>query len=233
VPAIMATRTIEDRNNRLLTILINPFMSCSARLPVYILFIAAFFPEYPGTLLFILYGTGILMAVLIAKLFKRFIFTRTDQPFVMELPPYRMPTMKAVVRNMWYKGQQYLRKMGGVIMIASIIIWFLGYYPRESSNSQAMATEIENINNHYESRVADASEEDHAGILAVKHNEISKLEEKIHREQQEESYIGRLGHAIEPLIEPLGFDWKMGVSLLTGVAAKEVVVSTMAVLYQS
>src|SRR5690606_14695252 len=115
VPAIMATRTIEDRNNRLLTILINPFMSCSARLPVYILFIAAFFPEYPGTLLFILYGTGILMAVLIAKLFKRFIFTRTDQPFVMELPPYRMPTMKAVVRNMWYKGQQYLRKMGGVI----------------------------------------------------------------------------------------------------------------------
>lgn len=233
VPAIMATRTIEDRNNRLLTILINPFMSCSARLPVYILFIAAFFPEYPGTLLFILYGTGILMAVLIAKLFKRFIFTRTDQPFVMELPPYRMPTMKAVVRNMWYKGQQYLRKMGGVIMIASIIIWFLGYYPRESSNSQAMATEIENINNHYESLVADASEEDHAGILAVKYNEISKLEEKIHREQQEESYIGRLGHAIEPLIEPLGFDWKMGVSLLTGVAAKEVVVSTMAVLYQS
>ncbi|HBX87731.1 MAG TPA: ferrous iron transport protein B [Marinilabiliaceae bacterium] len=233
VPAIMATRTIEDRNNRLLTILINPFMSCSARLPVYILFIAAFFPEHPGTLLFILYGTGILLAVLVAKLFKRFIFTGKDHPFVMELPTYRLPTLKAVIRNMWHKGQQYLRKMGGIILIASIIVWFLGYFPRESSSSEALKAQIETVTSGYKSDLALLDEGQTELLAAQRDSELRKLGEQLHREQQEESYIGRLGHAIEPLIRPLGFDWKMGVSLLSGIAAKEIVVSTMAVLYQS
>lgn len=233
VPAIMATRTIEDRNNRLLTILINPFMSCSARLPVYILFIAAFFPEHPGTLLFILYGTGILLAVLVAKLFKRFIFTGKDHPFVMELPTYRLPTLKAVIRNMWHKGQQYLRKMGGIILIASIIVWFLGYFPRESSSTEALKAQIETVNAGYESDLALLDKGQTELLTALRDSELRKLGEQLHREQQEESYIGRLGHAIEPLIRPLGFDWKMGVSLLSGIAAKEIVVSTMAVLYQS
>lgn len=233
VPAIMATRTIEDRNNRLLTILINPFMSCSARLPVYILFIAAFFPEHPGTLLFILYGTGILLAALVAKLFKRFIFTGKDHPFVMELPTYRLPTLKAVIRNMWHKGQQYLRKMGGIILIASIIVWFLGYFPRESSSTEALKAQIETVTSGYESDLALLDEGQTELLAAQRDSELRKLGEQLHREQQEESYIGRLGHAIEPLIRPLGFDWKMGVSLLSGIAAKEIVVSTMAVLYQS
>lgn len=234
VPAIMATRTIEDRNNRLLTILINPFMSCSARLPVYILFIAAFFPDHPGTLLFVLYTTGILIAVVIARLFKRFVFTKTDVPFVMELPPYRLPTLKSTTRHMWHKGQQYLRKMGGVIMVASIIIWFLGYFPRTSTNTDIYTQNIEQITLHYDSLIMVSNNaEENAALETEKCIQIKKYKEKKHVEQQEESYIGRLGHAIEPVIRPLGFDWKMGVSLLSGIAAKEIVISTMSVLYQS
>lgn len=201
VPAIMATRTIEDRNSRLLTILINPFMSCSARLPVYILFIAAFFPDKPGTILFILYGTGIIIAVLIARLFKKVIFRKNDLPFVMELPPYRLPTLRSTIRHMWHKGQQYLRKMGGIIMVASIIIWFLSYYPRVPDD--------------------------------VNLNKTTYETELINLKQQENSYIGQLGQLIEPAIEPLGFDWKMGISLVSGIAAKEIVISTMSVIYQS
>ncbi|GAO28958.1 ferrous iron transport protein B [Geofilum rubicundum] len=234
VPAIMATRTIEDRNSRLLTILINPFMSCSARLPVYILFIAAFFPQYPGTILFALYATGILLAVIVARLFKRFIFTKSDVPFVMELPPYRLPTLKSTTRHMWHKGQQYLQKMGGIILIASIIIWFLGYFPRESSKTQEIQTQIEQISQQYDSSIRDASSTNQKQELtAEKEARIKTLEEKEHVIQQEESYIGRLGHAVEPVIKPLGFDWKMGVSLISGIAAKEIVISTMSVLYQS
>jgi ferrous iron transport protein B len=234
VPAIMATRTIEDPNNRLLTILINPFMSCSARLPVYILFIAAFFPDHSGTVLFVLYSTGILMAVVIARLFKRFIFTKTDVPFVMELPPYRLPTFKSTTRHMWHKGQQYLRKMGGIIMIASIIIWFLGYFPRESSNAENYREEITQIETTFQILISNSQDpETKASLKNNRDAEIKIFKEKKHREQQEESYIGRLGHAVEPLIRPLGFDWKMGVSLISGIAAKEIVISTMSVLYQS
>ncbi|TCO03309.1 ferrous iron transport protein B [Natronoflexus pectinivorans] len=234
VPAIMATRTIEDRNNRLLTMLINPFMSCSARLPVYILFIAAFFPNYPGTVLFVLYGSGILMAVIVAKLFKRFVFTKTDVPFVMELPPYRIPTLKNTTRHMWFKGRQYLQKMGGIILIASIIIWFLGYFPREGSSADSFRNQIEQIAHNYS--LTDIEELDAEALEQMTSGDseaIIDLKEKKHREQQEQSYIGRLGKAVEPVIQPLGFDWKMGVSLISGIAAKEIVVSTMSVLYQS
>ena len=168
--------------------LINPLMSCSARLPIYLVLIGAFFPSRASLVLLSLYAIGILLAVLMARIFSKFIVKGEDAPFVMELPPYRMPTAKSVARHTWEKGAQYLKKMGGIIMIASIIIWFLGYYPNH---------------NQYETTA----------------------------EQQENSYIGQIGKAIEPVIEPLGFDWKMGIGLLSGVGAKELVVSTLGVLY--
>ena len=188
VPAIMASRIIESRKSRLVTVLINPLISCSARLPIYLVMIGAFFPSKASLVLLSIYVTGILLAVLMARIFSRFIVRGDDAPFVMELPPYRMPTAKSVLRHTWEKGAQYLKKMGGIIMIASVIIWFLGYYP----NHDAYSTTAE---------------------------------------QQENSYIGQIGKAIEPVIEPLGFDWKMGIGILSGIGAKELVVSTLGVLY--
>lgn len=188
VPAIMASRIIESRKSRLVTILINPLISCSARLPIYLVMIGAFFPSKASLVLLSIYVTSILLAVLMARIFSRFIVRGDDAPFVMELPPYRMPTAKSVLRHTWEKGAQYLKKMGGIIMIASVIIWFLGYYP----NHDAYSTTAE---------------------------------------QQENSYIGQIGKAIEPVIEPLGFDWKMGIGILSGIGAKELVVSTLGVLY--
>lgn len=188
VPAIMASRTIEDRKCRLITMLVNPLMSCSARLPIYLVMVGAFFPNQASFVLLCIYATGIILAVLMARLFSKFLVKGDDAPFVMELPPYRMPTTKSILRHTWEKGAQYLKKMGGIIMIASIIIWFLGYYPQHDA---------------YET-VA---------------------------EQQENSYIGQIGKAAEPVIEPLGFDWKLGIGLISGVGAKELVVSTLGVLY--
>ena len=187
VPAIMATRMIEDKKCRLITMLVNPLMSCSARLPIYLVLVGAFFPSMGSLVLLGIYATGILLAVLMARLFSRFLVKGDDTPFVMELPPYRIPTAKTIFRHTWEKGAEYLKKMGGIIMIASILIWFLGYYPQ--GNYETIA------------------------------------------EQQENSYIGQIGKAIEPIIEPLGFDWKLGVGLLSGVGAKELVVSTLGVLY--
>ncbi|MDX9907512.1 MAG: ferrous iron transport protein B [Bacteroidales bacterium] len=212
VPAIMATRTIESRSDRMVTMLIIPFMSCSARYPVYILLISAFFVSYKGTILFILYLTGIIMAAAVAFLLKKTLFKAKEIPFVMELPPYRMPTAKAILKHTWFKGVQYLRKMGSVILVASVIIWALGYFPR---NHERKA--------HYEAMISQATDE----------AKIHDLRSAMAREQQEQSYIGRLGKFIEPVIRPLGFDWRMGVSLVAGSAAKEVVVSTMGVLYQT
>lgn len=222
VPAILATRTIESRNSRMITMLINPFMSCSARLPVYLLFVGVFFQSHAGLALFSLYIIGILLAVISARLFKRFLFAGEDAPFVMELPPYRMPTIKSVCRHMWDKSRQYLRKMGGVILIASIIIWFLGYFPHNNIENQQIDSQIGQIEENYTNGLI--SEE-------VKTEQIDEQEALKMTDHTEYSYIGRLGKFIEPVMRPLGFDWKIGVSLLTGSAAKEVVVSTLAVLY--
>ena len=188
VPAILATRAIESHSSRLITILITPFMSCSARLPVYILLAGAFFPKYAPIVMIALYLLGIIMAAVTARLLRITKFKQDETPFVMELPPYRMPTLRNTLIHMWEKSVQYLKKMGTVILFASIIIWALGYFPQS----------------HQEDQVA----------------------------QMEQSYIGKIGHAIEPVVAPLGFDWKMGVSLVTGLAAKEVVVSTMGILYE-
>lgn len=222
VPAILATRTIESRNSRMITMLINPFMSCSARLPVYLLFAGVFFESYASLVLFGLYFTGILLAVISAKLFKRFLFSKEDTPFVMELPPYRIPTIKAVSMHMWSKSQQYLQKMGGVILVASIIIWFLGYFPQDKQRDAEFDSKIENIESLYSNKLIEEPQ---------KEEMIKDVEYQRNTIHQENSYIGKVGHAIEPLMRPLGFDWKISVSLLSGMAAKEVVVSTLGVLY--
>ena len=194
VPAILSTRTIENRNSRMITMLVTPLMSCSARLPVYLLLAGAFFPGKAGLVLFGLYLLGIVMAVVMARIFKRFFFHREEMPFVMELPPYRLPTLKSISRHMWEKAAQYIKKMGTVILVASILIWFLGYFPQSKKYNQT-------------------------------HSEENRIE------QQEHSYIGQIGKFVEPALLPLGYDWKIGVSLLSGLAAKEVVVSTLGVLY--
>jgi ferrous iron transport protein B len=235
VPAIMATRTIENRNNRIVTMLINPFMSCSARLPVYILILGAFFPNNAGSLLFLIYLIGIGIAILMAIIFKKTLFKGEDIPFVMELPPYRIPTLKSTVRHMWFKASQYLRKMGGVILVAVIIIWALEYYPKNVTYSQDFETqiqiiqaEINSLNNGIETTKGSLD-----SLKVVKLSSINTIENQMIAERQANSYLGRIGKFIEPVISPLGFDWKMGVSLVSGVAAKEIVVSTLGVLVQA
>ena len=188
VPAIMASRTIESRKSRMITMLILPFMSCSARLPIYLIIIGSFFAvKYQSTVMILLYVTGIIVAIIMSRVFSRFLIKGEDTPFVMELPPYRFPTGKAMLRHTWEKGKQYLKKMGGIILVASIIVWALGYFPHN--------------------------------------DQLTK------QEQQEQSFIGHIGKAIEPVFRPQGFSWKLDVGLLAGVGAKEIVASTMGVLY--
>jgi len=221
VPAIMATRTLENRKDRMLTMLIIPFMSCSARLPVYILLISAFFANNKGLVLFSVYIIGIVIAVLMSLLFKKTLFSKQEAPFVMELPPYRIPTLKNTSVHMWYKGSQYLKKMGTVILLASILIWALTYYPREVKYAADYDTQIASIG-------ANAVWPD-----SIKEAKTAQLELLKVSEHQEQSYIGRIGKAIEPVIRPLGFDWKIGVSIVTGLAAKEIVVGSMGILYHA
>ncbi|MDE6569812.1 MAG: ferrous iron transport protein B [Alistipes sp.] len=192
VPAIMASRTIESRSSRLITILITPFMSCSARIPIYLLLAGTFFGSNAIWVMTGLYLAGVLVAILTARLMRRFLFPVDETPFVMELPPYRLPTWKTTLAHMWDKCAQYLQKMGGMILVASIVVWFSSYYPRPNDTSDALASPT----THYEN-----------------------------------SYLGRLGKACEPVFRPLGLNWKAGVALLSGVPAKEIVVSTLGVLY--
>ena len=187
VPAVMATRTIENRKSRIITMLIIPLMSCAGRMPVYILIAGAFFPKYAGLVMLGLYALGILLAIISAKVMSRF-FKEDDLPFVMELPPYRIPTAKSILRHTWEKGRQYLQKMSGVILIFSMVIWFLSYFPNHDA--------YDNV-----------------------------------AQQQENSFLGYIGKSIEPVLEPLGFDWKMGVGIVSGIGAKELVVSSLGVMY--
>lgn len=217
VPAIMATRTLRNPGDRLLTMLIIPFMSCSARLPVYVLFISAFFPHSPALVLGGIYFTGIVLAFAVAQVFNRTFFRNKETPFVLELPPYRIPTFRNIVIHMWDKSYQYLRKIAGVILIGVVLVWALGYFPRHSANSDLVAKRISQIE-----------------IIDSVHNheliDQLKIEQESIRLQQ--SYLGRIGQAIQPVMQPLGFDWKMSIALLAGLPAKEIVVSTLGVLYQ-
>ncbi len=221
VPAIMATRTLENRKDRLLTMLIIPFMSCSARLPVYILLISAFFPVKQGLVLLTIYLIGVVLAIVMALVFKKIFFQKAEVPFVMELPPYRMPTLRNTSIHMWNKSVQYLTKMGTVILFASILIWALGYFPRNTENSAKYDASIQQTQNDI--TLSDSIKEVQITRLAIAHES----------ERMEKSYIGQIGHFITPVISPLGFDWKIGVSIITGLAAKEILIGSMGVLYQS
>jgi ferrous iron transport protein B len=234
VPAIMATRTLANRNDRMLTMLINPFMSCSARLPIYVLFISAFFPGNQGTLLFLIYGIGVAVAIVIAILFKRTLFRSEEVPFVMELPPYRIPTTKSITLHMWSKAVQYLRKISGVILVASIIIWALGYFPHGAKATALKETKMQAVEQTYQSKLLMTDPADTVALSALKkekEHHMHDLEYSALVERQQDSYIGQIGNAIQPLMAPLGFDWKMTISIISGVAAKEIVVSTLGVLY--
>ncbi|MCM1005817.1 MAG: ferrous iron transport protein B [Prevotella sp.] len=212
VPAIMGTRVIESRSSRLLTILITPFMSCSARIPIYVLLCGIFFPEHAALVFFSLYILGIIVGILTAKLLRKFWLKKDDTPFVMELPPYRIPTMRSTLRGMWEKAQQYLKKMGGIILVAAIVIWALSYFPH-ASREEMLADKAFTA----QSSIQEATSESEDALLL--------------QYQQSHSILGYAGHAIEPIMEPLGFDWRATVALMAGSSAKEIVVSTMGVLY--
>ena len=198
VPAIIASRAIESRSSRLITILINPFMSCSARLPIYVLFVSTFFREYAAIAFFSMYFLGILVAIVTAKMLRKFYFKADETPFVMELPPYRMPSLKMSISHMWSKGQQYLKKMGGIILFASIIVWALNYFPMHNEMPQQQ--------------------------MSVAHDDATI-------NPATDSYLEMMGKAINPALEPLGFHWRASVAALAGLPAKEIVVSTLGVLY--
>ena len=221
VPAIMATRTLENRKDRILTIITVPFMSCSARLPVYLLLISAFFTKHQGLILTSIYLLGIVMAVVTSLIVKKAAFKHERDQFVMELPPYRIPTFRNAVIHMWDKSVQYLKKMGTVILVATVIIWALEYFPQHSPAIDAYTAQIEQVE-------ADGTLDE-----GVKAERVAQLELDRSACQIENSYIGRFGKFVAPVFRPLGFDWQMGVSLITGFAAKEIVVSSMGVLYHS
>ncbi|MBE6220692.1 MAG: ferrous iron transport protein B [Rikenellaceae bacterium] len=222
VPAIMATRTIESHSSRLITILINPFMSCSARLPVFVLLVATFFPECAGAMLFGIYLFGCLVAIITARLLRRFMFGKDETPFVMELPPYRIPTLNATLRHMWERSRQYLRKIAGLILVAAVVIWFLSYYPRsvEPQSVHPANTELALESNTLGS-----------DAVSVVNQQYNSDELQVNKSQSENSYLGRIGRFIEPVMKPLGMDWRASVAILSGISAKEIVVSTLGVLY--
>ncbi len=229
VPAIMATRAIESRKSRMITIAIIPFMSCAGRLPIFVLLAGAFFPHNAALVLLGIYLLGIVLAILSAIVLSKFV-KDDDLPFVMELPPYRIPTAKAIWRHTWEKGQQYLQKMATTILICSVIIWFLGYFPK---NKELMAAQEEyaTLAQTPAGRLsANADEVDVNAATATKKELMTRID-SLYAYQQENSYIGQLGRMVSPALDPLGFNWKMDVGLLTGIAAKELVVSTLGVMY--
>ena len=229
VPAIMATRAIESRKSRMITIAIIPFMSCAGRLPIFVLLAGAFFPHNAALVLLGIYLLGIVLAILSAIVLSKFV-KDDDLPFVMELPPYRIPTAKAIWRHTWEKGQQYLQKMATTILICSVIIWFLGYFPK---NKELMAAQEEyaTLAQAPAGRLsANADEVDVNAATATKKELMTRID-SLYAYQQENSYIGQLGRMVSPALDPLGFNWKMDVGLLTGIAAKELVVSTLGVMY--
>lgn len=224
VPAIMATRTLENPRDRLVTILVSPFMSCSARLPVYTLLIGAFFSEnFAGTVLFGIYIFGILLAVMMAKLFRGRLLPGEVEPFVMEMPPYRLPTFKTILLQMWERATLYLKKAGTIILASSIIIWFLINNPAVelSKNYEQDITTIE-------SSILVETDDDKKEILNL---QIENLRAQMQAEKVEGSYAGRVGKAVEPLIKPVGFDWKIGISIIAAFSAKEIMVSTLGTIY--
>jgi ferrous iron transport protein B len=223
VPAIMAARTLESERDRILTILINPLMSCSARLPVYILLAGTFFGASAGNAIFSIYGLGIALAIAMGKLFRVSLFRGDSAPFVMELPPYRVPTLKSLLIHMWDRSAIFLRKMGRVILIGSLVVWFLGAFPRHAAPPSADVPGRIGTGQLAADSLAPPPGPQRSGD-GGEASEREKL-------RLERSYLGRLGHLVEPVFAPLGFDWRTSVAVISGFVAKEIVVSTLGVLH--
>jgi len=221
VPAILATRSMRNRGDRILTMLIIPFMSCSARLPVYILIISAFFEKHHALILIGIYAVGVVFAFLTAQILNKTVFKNKETPFVMELPTYRMPTFRNVVYHMWDKTQHYLKKIGTVILLGVIIIWALEYFPRTTKNTTSFEQQYTTIENNTDLTTVD------------KETKLASVKQEMESDRFTNSYLGRMGKVIEPVVRPLGFDWKMSIALIAGLPAKEIIVSTMGVLYQT
>ena len=218
VPAVMGARTLENKSDRMVTILVSPLMSCSARLPVYTLLIAAFFSEnVAGSVLFSIYFLGISLAILMALVFRKWMFPGASEPFIMEMPPYHLPTLRSIAIHMWERSILYLKKAGTLILAASILIWFITNYPANVEYSKDYDAAKGQITEQYDEVAAKPL--------------LAQLDQEQAGEKLALSYAGQFGHFIEPVIKPLGFDWKMGVGLVSAVAAKEVLVSTLATIY--
>ncbi|MCD4719922.1 MAG: ferrous iron transport protein B [Desulfobacula sp.] len=231
VPAIMATRTLESNKDRILTIMMTPFMSCSARLPVYIVLAGSFFAEKAGTVIFGLYFTGIIVAILSGRFLRTVFFKGEEAPFIMELPPYRMPMLKSLLIHMWDRSKMFLKKMGGVILIGSIIIWALSSFPRSIAYSVDYDEKINALKADYSQMIATAAAQEAEELNRQLSLELKDIENRKEQERVSNSYIGKIGKGLEPIFKPIGIGWRASVALVTGFVAKEVVVSTMGVLY--
>ena len=231
VPAIMATRTLESEKDRILTILITPFMSCSAKLPVYIILAGAFFSRRAGTVIFCIYFVGIALSIITGRLFRSTLLKGADAPFVMELPPYRVPMLKSLLIHMWDRSKLFLKRMGGVILLGSVVVWLLSTFPLNVRYSVDYHAQMNRLKAFYAARIAAAPPARVAAIEAKRQQEVKAIIQSRQSEKAEKSYMGRIGKLIAPLFTPLGIDWRGSVSLLTGFFAKEIVVSTLGILY--
>jgi ferrous iron transport protein B len=231
VPAIMASRTLESEKDRTLTILITPFMSCSARLPVYIILAGAFFGAKAGTVIFGIYLLGIILSIITGRLFRSTLLRGADAPFVMELPPYRIPMIKSLLIHMWDRSKIFLKKMGGYILAGSVVVWTLTAFPLNISYSKNYDLEVEQVKTYFQTEIESAQESDKALLTQKRDAAISELLTEKKAEKAEKSYMGRIGKVIAPIFSPIGIDWRGSVALLTGFVAKEIVVSTMGILY--
>ncbi len=231
VPAVMAARTLESEKDRILTILITPFMSCSAKLPVYIVLAGAFFGHRAGTMIFVVYLIGISMAIVSGRLFRSLLLRGADAPFVMELPPYRIPMLKSLLIHMWDRSKLFLKKMGGIILAGSVIVWALSTFPRIEGYSRDYAADVDRIEASFRLAAETATPEAIEELAAERDREVARLMRQKSAEETAHSLLGRLGKAIAPVFEPIGIDWRGGISLLTGFVAKEIVVSTLGVLH--
>jgi ferrous iron transport protein B len=232
VPAIMATRTLESEKDRILTILITPFMSCSARLPIYIVLAGTFFADRAGTVIFSLYLVGIVLSIITGRMLRSTLLKGLDAPFVMELPPYRVPMAKSVMIHMWERSKMFLKKMGNIILIGSVIIWALSAFPRNTSYSRDFDNEIQILQQHAaEYRQSTADDVSRVAMEKETAASMETIKRIMHAEKIENSYMGIMGKMIAPIFSPLGIDWRGSVALLSGFVAKEIVVSTMGILY--
>lgn len=231
VPAVMAARTLESEKDRILTVLVTPFMSCSARLPVYLVLAGTFFTQRAGTVIFGIYLLGIVVAMLSGRLFRKTLLPGGDAPFVMELPPYRMPMLKSLLIHMWDRARMFIQKMGGVILVGAVIVWVLSSFPRQVGFQRDYGALRDIAVQDWQARIAAVDPGQRPALELELARELTELRRQQRTEQIAQSYLGRIGKGLEPVVAPMGIDWRGGVALLSGVVAKEIVVSTMGVLY--